>query len=96
MSVPPAENAAGSQPVDLRLTVTDATGKYDLFRAFAQPGQKLDFNVTAVGTSVVDMYVNDQLVGEQRLGREPAVVYGNKAVTPKPSGSPRAVPSSSP
>lgn len=96
VSVPPAGNEASSQPVDLRLTVTDATGKYDLFRAFAQPGQKLDFNVTAVGTSVLDMYVNDQLVGEQRLGREPAVVYGNKAVTPKPSGSPRAAPSSSP
>jgi beta-lactam-binding protein with PASTA domain len=95
-SVPAAENDAGAQPVDVRLTVTDATGKYDLYRAFAQPGQKLDFNVTAVGTSVVDMYVNDQLVGEERLGKEPAVVYGNKPTTPKPSSSPGVSPSSAP
>jgi beta-lactam-binding protein with PASTA domain len=96
VSVPAAENDAGSQPVDLRLTVTDATGKYDLYRAFAQPGQKLDFIVTALGTSVVDMYVNDQLAGEERLGKEPPIVYGNKPVTPKPSSSPGAAPTKSP
>jgi serine/threonine-protein kinase len=96
VSVPAAENDTTSQPVDVRLTVTDATGKYDLYRAFAQPGQKLDFIVTALGTSVVDMYVNDQLVGEERLGKEPPIVYGNKPVTPKPSGSPGAAPVKSP
>jgi beta-lactam-binding protein with PASTA domain len=95
VSVPPAENDSNFQPVDVRLTVTDATGKYDLYHAFAQPGQKLDFNVTAVGTSLVDMYVNDQLAGEERLGKEPAVIYGNKPVTPKPSGAPSPAPKSS-
>ena len=32
-------------------------------------------SVTALGASVVDMYVNDQLVGEERLGKEPPIVY---------------------
>jgi beta-lactam-binding protein with PASTA domain len=76
------------QQLDVRLTVTDATGKYDLYHAFAEPGQKLDFTVTAIGTSLVDMYVNDQLVGETRLGTEPPVVYGKKPVTPAPKGTP--------
>jgi beta-lactam-binding protein with PASTA domain len=70
--------------LDVRLTVTDATGKYDLYHAFAEPGQKLDFTVTAIGTSLVDMYVNDALVGETRLGAEPPAVYGKKPVTPSP------------
>jgi len=76
------------QQLDVRLTVTDATGKYDLYHAFAEPGQKLDFTVTAIGTSLVDMYVNDVLVGETRLGTEPPVVYGNKNASPGPSSTP--------
>ncbi len=76
------------QQLDVRLTVTDATGKYDLYHAFAEPGQKLDFTVTAIGTSLVDMYVNDVLVGETRLGTEPPVVYGNKPSSPRPSSTP--------
>ena len=52
--------------------LTDATGTYDLYHAFAEPGQKLDFTVTAVGTSVLDMYVNNTLVGEERLGHRTA------------------------
>jgi eukaryotic-like serine/threonine-protein kinase len=76
------------QQLDVRLTVTDATGKYDLYHAFAEPGQKLDFTVTAIGTSLVDMYVNDVLVGETRLGTEPPVVYGNKSASPGPSDTP--------
>ncbi|MGC9992614.1 MAG: PASTA domain-containing protein [Candidatus Cybelea sp.] len=73
--------------LDVRLALTDATGQYDLYHAFAQPGQKLDFTVTAVGTSVLDMYVNDTLVGETRLGTEPPQVYNAK-----PSASPSASP----
>jgi serine/threonine-protein kinase len=74
--------------LDVRLTVTDATGKYDLYRAFAEPGQKLDFTVTAIGTSLVDMYVDNVLVGETRLGTEPPVVYGQKNTSPLPSSTP--------
>jgi serine/threonine-protein kinase len=87
VSVPVPDATQSTQQLDVRLTVSDATGKYDLYRAFAEPGQKLDFIVTAVGTSLVDMYVNDQLVGETRLGTEPPVVYGNKPVTPGPKAT---------
>jgi beta-lactam-binding protein with PASTA domain len=77
-SVPNAQTANGEQDVDVRLTVSDATGRYDLYHAYARPGQKLDFTVTAVGTSLLDMYVNGSLVGEARLGTEPADVYGRQ------------------
>ncbi len=88
VSVPVPDQTQNGQQLDVRLTVTDATGKYDLYRAFAEPGQKLDFTVTAVGTSLVDMYVNDVLVGETRLGAEPPVVYGKKPASPRPESSP--------
>jgi len=71
--------------VKLTLRVRDATGTYDMFRGYAQPGQKIDFTVSAVGTSVVDMYVNDVLVGESRLGNEPAVIYDEKKPKPEPT-----------
>ena len=85
VSVPANENSSSPNPdqLDVRLALTDATGQYDLYHAFAQPGQKLDFTVTALGTSVLDMYVNGALAGETRLGTEPPKVYGAK-----PSSSP--------
>jgi serine/threonine-protein kinase len=85
VSVPAPETADethNGQQLDVRLSLTDATGTYDFYHAFAEPGQKLDFNVTALGTSLLDMYVNNTLVAEERLGTEPARVYGAK---PSPS-----------
>ena len=84
VSVPVPENVANGTQLEVRLVMTDATGKYDLYHAFAQPGQKLDFTVTAVGTSVLDMFVNGVLAGETRLGNEPPAVYADKA-SPSPS-----------
>ncbi len=84
VSVPTPDNVAPGQQLDVRLTLTDATGRYDLYHAFAEPGQKLDFTVTALGTSLLDMYVGDELVGETRLGTEPPRVYSS----PGPSASP--------
>ena len=78
VSVPSPDNIQNGQ-LDVRLSITDATGRYDLYHAFAEPGQKLDFNVTAVGTALLDMYVNETLVGETRLGTEPPRVYNAKA-----------------
>jgi beta-lactam-binding protein with PASTA domain len=78
VSVPEPENLQNGQQLEVRLSLTDATGRYDLYRAFDEPGQKLDFTVTAVGTSLLDMYVNDVLVDETRLGTEPARVYNVK------------------
>ncbi|HTU81514.1 MAG TPA: PASTA domain-containing protein [Candidatus Acidoferrales bacterium] len=85
VSVPVPQDYEAGQQLDVRLVVTDATGRYDLYHAFAEPGQKLDFTVTALGTSVVGMYVNGVLAGETRLGTEPPAVYDEKPVsTPAP------------
>jgi beta-lactam-binding protein with PASTA domain len=84
VSVPESQDAAGGSQLDVRLALTDATGTYDLYHAYAEPGQKLDFTVTALGTSVLDMYVNNALVGETRLGTEPPSVYNSKA-SPSPA-----------
>jgi beta-lactam-binding protein with PASTA domain len=84
VSVPVPDDYHSGQPLDLKLTVYDATGRYDLYHAFAEPGQKLDFTVTAVGTSVLGMYLNGELVGETRLGAEPPVVYGEHPASPAP------------
>jgi len=83
-SIPVAQDQQPGQSVAVVLRVRDATGQYDAYRAFAQPGQKLDFVVTAVGTSVVDLFVDNALVGETRLGDEPARIYDEKP-TPSPS-----------
>ncbi len=83
-SIPITGDAQADQSVAVVLRVRDATGEYDAYRAFAQPGQKLDFTVTAVGTSVVSLFVNNALVGETRLGDEPARIYDEKP-TPSPS-----------
>lgn len=86
VSVPGAEDSGnGQQQLDVRLSLTDATGRYDLYHAFAVPGQKLDFTVTALGTALLDMYVNDKLVGEERLGTEPPKVYSSAHPSPTPS-----------
>jgi eukaryotic-like serine/threonine-protein kinase len=86
VSVPEPENVASDDQLDVRLSLTDATGRYDFYRAFAEPGQKLDFTVTAVGTALLDMYVNDTLVAEERLGTEPPKVYSQ--ASPSPDVSP--------
>lgn len=86
VSVPAIDDTGnGQQPLDVRLSVTDATGRYDLYRAFAEPGQKLDFTISALGTSLLDMYVNDKLVAEERLGTEPPKVYSSSHPSPTPS-----------
>jgi serine/threonine-protein kinase len=83
-SVPSDESVAPGASAVAVLRVTDATGQYDAYRAYVQPGQKIDFTVTALGTSVVDFFVNNRLVGETRLGDEPPNAYDAKA-TPTPA-----------
>lgn len=74
-SVPVPDSAKAGDSVKAVVRVKDETGNFDLFSGYVQPGAKLDFNVTAVGTSLVGLYVNDTLVGEARLGNEPQNVY---------------------
>lgn len=82
-AVPQPDSSRPGAALHVQLRVVDNTGIYDLFNAYAQPGQKLEFNVTTVGTSVLDMYVNNQLVGESRLGVEPPNAYA-KPSAPAP------------
>ncbi len=88
-SVP--SDQGGDKPLRVRVTVTDATGKWNLYDAYAQPGQKLDFNVSALGTSLVDFFVNDALVAETRLGTEPSNAYEHRQ-GPSPAPQTSATP----
>lgn len=73
-AVPPAE-AGMNQPLQVRFSVSDQTGRYDFFTGYAQPGQKFDFTVTTVGTSAIYFFVNNTLLGETKVGEEPANAY---------------------
>jgi beta-lactam-binding protein with PASTA domain len=92
VSVPVPDSATIAKQMKVRIAVTDATGRYDLYDAYAEPGQKLDFTVTSLGTSVVDMYVDngtgEVLVGETRLGNEPPNAYGNGEPPPRVHATP--------
>jgi len=66
---------AGDQPKHLRLVLTDETGTRNMYDGYAQPRQRLDFEVTAVGTSQLDTYVDGELVNSAKLGVEPALPY---------------------
>ena len=61
---------AGQSPT-LRVQVRDETGTWNVFNAFAQPKQRLDFNLTVVGTSELDVFVNNELIDSTKLGVEP-------------------------
>lgn len=84
-SVPVSDATKPGASIKVVLRVRDATGQYDAYRAYAQPGQKIDFVVTAIGTSVVDFLADDVLVGESRLGIEPAKIYDENKPSPSPS-----------
>lgn len=55
----------------VRVQVRDETGVWNVYDAFAQPKQKLDFNLTVVGTAELDVFVNNELIDSTRLGVEP-------------------------
>ena len=63
----PARNDAAR----VRIEVRDDTGTWNVYDGFAQGGQKLDFNVTAVGSAELDTYINNELLNQTRLGSEP-------------------------
>lgn len=88
-AVPPAEPGQ-NQPLRVRFSVSDATGSYDLFNGFGQPGEKFDFNVTTVGTSAIYFFVNDTLLGETKVGQEPKNPYGKPGKTPPPTADEKA------
>ena len=66
-TVPPRDTAA-----HVRIEIRDDTGTWNVYDGFAQGGQKLDFNVTAVGSAEIDTYINNELLNQTQIGREPA------------------------
>lgn len=77
-------NDEAGQSEHVRLQVRDQTGTWNVYDGFAQPGQRLDFDLTTVGTAWLDTYLNDELVNATQLGKEPP--------RPSPSPSPSAAP----
>jgi beta-lactam-binding protein with PASTA domain len=76
-AVPPAQ-AGQNQALHVRFSVSDATGSYDLFNGYGEPGEKFDFNVTTIGTSAIYFFVNGTLLGETKVGQEPENAYGKQ------------------
>jgi beta-lactam-binding protein with PASTA domain len=72
-TVPARDNAA-----NVRIEVRDETGQWNVYSGFAQGGQKLDFNLTVVGTAELDTYIDNELLNQTKLGVEP----------PRPSPAP--------
>ena len=65
VTVPSGE---GAQLV--RVAVHDETGTWNVYDAYAQSRQKLDFTLTVIGTSELDTYVNNELLGSTVVGVE--------------------------
>ena len=65
-TVPPRDDAA-----HVRIEIRDDTGTWNVYDGFAQGGQKLDFNVTAVGSAEIDTYINNELLNQTQIGHEP-------------------------
>jgi beta-lactam-binding protein with PASTA domain len=66
VTVPARQDAA-----QVRVEVRDETGTWNVYDGYAQGGQKLDFTVTAVGTAELDTYINNELVNQSMIGKEP-------------------------
>jgi beta-lactam-binding protein with PASTA domain len=82
VAVPPSNDAA-----HVRLEVRDQTGAWNVYDGYAQGGQKLDLNVTAVGTAELDTYVNEELLNATKIGVEPPGIPAlPKTAPPQPSG----------
>jgi serine/threonine-protein kinase len=73
VTVPEDTATEPGQSPTLRVQVRDETGTWNVFNAFAQPKQRLDFNLTVVGTSELDVFVNNELIDSTKLGVEPPV-----------------------
>lgn len=74
----------------VRVQVRDETGTWNVYNAYAQPKQRLDFNLTVVGTAELDVFVNEELINSTKLGSEPALQERQELGPPPPHSSPIA------
>jgi serine/threonine-protein kinase len=65
-TIPAAQDAA-----QVRMVVHDDTGTWTVYDGYAQGGQKIDLNVTAVGTAELDTYIDNALQNSTKIGVEP-------------------------
>jgi serine/threonine-protein kinase len=72
---------------NVRVEVRDETGTWVAYDGYAQGGQKLDFNLTVIGTAELDTYVNNELLNQAKLGTEPQNVAPATRGTPLPFGA---------
>ncbi len=75
--------------VHVRMVVRDQTGTWNVYDGYAQGGQRIDLNVTAIGTAELDTYVNNELLNSSTLGVEPPLPSIPRS---KNSASPEPVP----
>jgi len=66
VTVPQTDDVA-----NVKVSVRDETGTWDVYNGFAQSGQKLDFNLTVIGTAELDTYLNNELLNQTKVGVEP-------------------------
>jgi len=88
-----AAKQSDKSPV-VRVQVRDETGSWNVYNAFALPKQRLDFNLTVIGTAELDVFVNEELISSTKLGVEPRKQERQELgpppthTSPSPSGSP--------
>jgi serine/threonine-protein kinase len=69
---------ASYDTANVRMEVRDQTGTWNVYDGYAQGGQRLDFNLTTIGASELDTYINNELLNQTQVGVE----------APRPSPSP--------
>lgn len=69
---------------NVKIAVRDETGTWDVYNAYAQSGQRLDFNLTVVGTAELDTYLNNELLNSTKLGVEPPNVQPASSALRRP------------
>jgi len=77
-------NEETGESAHVRLQIRDDTGMWNVYDGFAQPGQRLDFDLTTIGTASLDTYLNNELLNQTQIGKEPP--------HPSPPPSPTAKP----
>jgi len=72
------------QTANVRLEVRDQTGTWNVYDGYAQGGQRLDFNLTTIGVSELDTYINNELLNQTKVGIEAPLPSPSPARSPKP------------
>lgn len=73
----------------VRMQVRDETGTWDVYDGYAQGGQKLDLNVTAIGTAELDTYIDNELLDSATIGVEAPRPGPQKSPAPRKEAAQR-------